>query len=254
MELPFVKFIAALILPPGGCLLLMIIGSFVIRRYYVSGRILILSGFITLLLATLPLTPHLLAKWIEDVAPLPASELKQPTAQAIVILSGGMESDAPEYGQASVNRYTLERIRYGAWLHKKTRLPVLVTGGNAYEIGSAREGELMRQSLQEDFRIPVRWVENNSRNTWENAKNSSVILQQHGISHVYLVTHASHMRRAMEAFIQAGIKVTPAATVFTNKYTAYPVYLLFLPNAEALTRTRQLTHEILGFIWYRLRY
>lgn len=254
MELPFVKFITAFILPPGGCLVLMIIGSFVIRRYYVSGRILILTGFTTLLVSSLPITPYLLAKWLEDTPVLNDSELKRPGARAIVILSGGMESDAPEYGQASVNRYTLERIRYGAWLQHKTHLPVLVSGGNVYGIGAHTEADLMRQSLQEDFKTPVKWVENNSRNTWENAQNSSAILKQHGIQHVYLVTHASHMRRAMEAFKQAGIKVTPAPTIFTNKNRSYPVYLLFLPSAEALNHTRQLTHELLGFIWYKLRY
>lgn len=254
MELPFVKLLTALILPPGGCIVLMVIGSFVIRRYYVSGRILILTGFGSLLLACMPITPILLAKWIEDIPALNTAELKRANAKAIVVLSGGMQSDAREYGHASVNRYTLERVRYGAWLHKQTRLPVLVSGGNVYGTSAIKEGDLMRESLEEDFKISVKWVENNSRNTWENAQLSAAILKRQGIKRIFLVTHASHMQRASYAFTQAGFTVIPAPTGFTDSHTHYPAYSLFIPGAEAMIQTRQLTHEIVGLYWYALRY
>ena len=44
-------------------------------------------------------------------------------AGAIVILSGGLRDYAPEYGGPTVNRVTLERVRYGARLARQSGEP-----------------------------------------------------------------------------------------------------------------------------------
>ena len=51
-----------------------------------------------------------------DHADRTAAMLASAGADAIVILSGGLRDYAPEYGGSTVNRITLERVRYGARL------------------------------------------------------------------------------------------------------------------------------------------
>ena len=46
-----------------------------------------------------------------------------------MILGGGLRRSAPEYGGDTLGRLTLERLRYGAMLAKRTGLPVMVSGG-----------------------------------------------------------------------------------------------------------------------------
>ena len=38
----------------------------------------------------------------------------------------------------------------------------------------------MRDSLTQDFQVPVRWVEDRSRDTWQNARDSAAILRANG--------------------------------------------------------------------------
>src|SRR5690606_8592540 len=103
-------------------------------------------------------TPYLMEsgmRWLESSAK-PVNSFDH-DAQAIVVLGGSLYFKAPEYaGRDRVNYVTLERLGYGAKLHRETGLPVLVTGGAVND--HLPEGVLMRDSMQEDFRTPVRWV------------------------------------------------------------------------------------------------
>ncbi len=64
----------------------------------------------------------------------------------------------------SVSRRALERLRYGAYLHRLTGLPILVSGGAPYG-EPVSEAELMQAALVSDFRVEVKWVEDKSANT-----------------------------------------------------------------------------------------
>lgn len=107
----------------------------------------------------------------------------------------------------------------------------------------------MRIVLAEDFVVPVRWTEDASDNTYENARNSYRILQKAGISKIYLVTHAWHMMRAAAAFRRAGFEVIEAPTGFTTRY--HTDLLAFLPRAAALQDSAMFVHEGIGILWYR---
>jgi uncharacterized SAM-binding protein YcdF (DUF218 family) len=174
----------------------------------------------------------------------------RPTAQAIVVLGGGRNINAPEYGGDTVGWATLERLRYGAKLQRETGLPLLVTGGKP-DGGDLSEGEVMRRTLEGEFGVPVRWVEDRSHNTRENAYYSRELLQGSGVETIYLVTHAWHMPRAKMIFERAGFKVVPAGIAFhqTKALTA----LDFLPDVRALEGSSRYIHEIIGLLWYRLK-
>ena len=257
MEVLLIKIIQTLLLPPGLMILLMLGGYLLVKRMPRTGKSLYISGFVLLVLASLPIVANINLRLLESDAALPPTELVQPTAQAIVILSGGRNLGAPEYGNHdTVSMQTLERVRYGAWLHRHTRLPILVTGGRVYASSRSAEAELIQQVLTEEFRVPVQWFEAYSRNSWENAEFSQVILKEEGIKRIYLVTQAWHMSRARMAFEAVGLEVIPAPTGFLHSDgdDGAPFILNFLPSSRALLTNYYISHELMGIIWYRLRY
>ncbi|MFT7885251.1 YdcF family protein, partial [Salmonella enterica] len=77
------------------------------------------------------------------------------------------------------------------------------------------EAEQMKSALR-DFGVSAKWIESDSRNTLENARQTRKTLKQAGIERVYIVTHAWHMPRAKMAFQNAGLQVVPAATAYTT--------------------------------------
>ena len=101
-------------------------------------------------------------------------------ADAIVVLGSGRERGDPAWGSDQPTGIGLERQRYAARLAKASGLPVLTTGGLHY--GSPpSEAQLMADSLHDDFGVQVRWKEEQSRTTWENAKMTADILLPLGI-------------------------------------------------------------------------
>jgi len=109
----------------------------------------------------------------------------------------------------------------------------------------------MRTALQQDFHVPVRWIEEESANTLENARLSYKILQPIGATRILLVTHAWHMARAALAFRHAGFDVIEAPVAFSTRYQTS--LLAFLPRAEAMRDSQIFAHEVIGLIWYRLK-
>jgi len=100
-------------------------------------------GFTTLLVLSMPVISGLLVDSLNDSGPLDLADVRG--AEAIVIPGGGTRRDALEYGGDTVGQLSLDRVRYGAVVAKRTGLPVLVSGGSPY--GGRTEAELMRQTL-----------------------------------------------------------------------------------------------------------
>jgi uncharacterized SAM-binding protein YcdF (DUF218 family) len=68
----------------------------------------------------------------------------------------------------------------------------------------------MRRSLDDDFNVSTRWVEARAPDTRGNAVESAALLQQDDIASAYVVTHAWHMPRALEAFGRTGLQAVAA--------------------------------------------
>jgi uncharacterized SAM-binding protein YcdF (DUF218 family) len=238
--------LVALLLPPG-VLILVMAGGLALRRTRPRlGTSLVTGGLAALYVLSMPLTAHfLLTCWEHQ-----PSATTTGSAAAIVVLGGSKSHDAPEYGGDTVHGATLLRLRYAAHLHRRTGLPILVSGGSPE--GSAQsEAELMQRTLQNEFSVPVRWIEGRSANTLENARLSYRMLAAENIHSIHLVTHAWHMPRAQLVFEAAGFKVIPAATGYTTRYRL--TVLDFLPSARALRDSALFFHEVIGIVWYRLR-
>jgi uncharacterized SAM-binding protein YcdF (DUF218 family) len=247
------NFIATFLLPPLSLLLLLALGIILLYRRHKLAKPLILAAFGLLWIASTPYFAEGALHLLEaQTTPLNISRLDgHHQADAIVILGGGTYFRAPEYaGQDTISDAALVRLRYGAELQRETGKPILVTGGKPLG-NSVSEAQQMRLSLEQDFHVPVRWTEDASDNTFENAYHSFRILQQAGIRRIYLVTHAWHMPRAAAVFRRAGFEVIEAPTAFTTRYRTD--LLTFLPHAESLEDSKVFIHEVIGLLWYRLK-
>src|SRR3954470_8211462 len=243
------KTLAALILPPAGPLLLALFFLILCMKAKrpgwraFTGTLAALS-LLSLLALSIPFVATALTAPLNRYPVVTEDSLNQ--AQAIVILGGGTHYNAAEYGRDTVSGITLQRVRYGAYLAKKTNLPVLVTGGTVY--GGRPEGESMGEALQEDFGVTPRWVESTSRNTAENAGASASMLRRDGISKIVLVSHSVHLARAVPLFERERLTVFPAPM---GMVTNSPSWLeAVLP--DNLSKSHDALHEYLGLLFYRL--
>lgn len=243
--------VATFLLVPPVNLLLLAIAGFLLSWQRAdgqrAGRILCGLGLVGLLLFAMPVTSMLLILAIESVAPPPP---QTPPPAAIVILSGDVNRVGNVPPTFDVGPLSLERVRAGAALQRATGLPVLVSGG---VIGQDQPtlAALLTHSLETDFSVPVRWQEDASHDTWENARYSAAILRAAGIRSVFLVTHAWHMQRALIAFRRFGLEATPAPVSFSRVVTLD--LGAFIPRASAWLDSYYAMHEWIGCLWYALR-
>lgn len=254
MEILLGYALKAVVLPPGINVVLGLLGFWWLRRRRHLGLSCLVLSVLSLWLLSLPAVSQGLAAGLETVAALDRAGLdRRAGPEAIVVLGGGRYLRAPEYGGTDrLLPAPLERLIYAGDLHRRTGLPILVSGG-VVAGGGSPEAELMAEVLLESFQVRPAWLESRSRNTAENARYSRVLLAEEGIDHVVLVTHALHMPRARAAFRQAGFTVTPAPMGFRGAGGGTSL-LRWLPDAGALALSRDVLHELLGMVWYRLRY
>jgi uncharacterized SAM-binding protein YcdF (DUF218 family) len=244
----FTNLISTLLLPPLNLLLVAALGLWLWHKRPYMARVLLTTSFALLWLLSTPYFAEALLHGLEGEPSV--IDTSKPLADAIVVLGGGTYFHAPEYGGDTVGKETLERLRFAAKLHRETGKPILVTGGTPLG-NNTSEAEQMKLVLEQDFNVPVRWTESGSNNTLENARLSRQMLKQAGIARIYLVTHAWHMPRSVQAFQAEGLQVIPAPTAYTTR--CQTDLLAFVPNAYALRDSRIFMHELIGMFWYRIK-
>ena len=241
------SILIALALPPVCCLWLTIAGFVVVRRNRRWGGVMVGLGLFGLTLLSIPVIADSLIVALEQNLPVTPPADAMP--QAIVILGGDLTRTA-EAPYALPGLLTLDRLRAGAALQHRTKLPILVTGGTVQPDREA-VARVMAVSLRDDFQVPATWVEDASEDTWQNASFSAMILKKQNIHSVYVVTQGWHMRRAMIAFRRAGLLATAAPTSIETPLR--PIMWDFLPRASAWGWSYFALHEWIGCTWYAIR-
>lgn len=250
MNQEIVWALKTLILPPGILVLLGLLGLILARR--LIGKLLLVATLAGLYLLSTPFFSDQLMASLETIAALTEDQIDSSNAEAIVVLGAGRHEAAPEYGdQDTVDRLFLERLRYAAWLSRKSGLPLIPSGGSPRSTGPS-EAAIAQAVLEREFGARVLTVEEQSRTTREQALALKPLLNRQGIHKIMLVTHAWHMLRALDVFEAAGISVQPAPTGFVHGPTRRAAYYSWLPSANAFMNSYFALHEQLGRSWYRL--
>src|SRR5262245_25178255 len=89
-----------LLLPPTGFVVLALLALIALRRHPFARNLVITLSLVGLLTASLPVVTFALLRSLE---PPPLDETELTKAQAIVVLGGGRNRTAPEWGGVTVN-------------------------------------------------------------------------------------------------------------------------------------------------------
>jgi uncharacterized SAM-binding protein YcdF (DUF218 family) len=184
-----------------------------------------------------------------------------PTADAIVVLSGGTLArvrprDTIEVSDAG------DRVLYAGALFRRGQAPmVIVTGDTAIGGVASRPAADDMAELLQTVGVPESSIvlERKAQNTHDHAVNVCPMLEARQVRHVLLVTSALHMRRALGVFRHAcgTIRYTPAPTDFrVIEPLPRPWYhrlMTVVPTSRTLADFSDAAHEHVGLVYYRLR-
>jgi uncharacterized SAM-binding protein YcdF (DUF218 family) len=206
-----------------------------------------------LIVCSLPVFSNKLISYLErDYSLVPPASAK--TADAIVVLSGmvrtidGANGLEYEWGEAS------DRIFAGIDLIKENKAPALVltSGKLPWSVGKP-EGEYLRDIAEKlGVSSDVILLTENVQNTDQEAKAVAKLLNKE-VPNIILVTSAFHMPRAQKVFEASGIVVSPFPVDFLSGADKTTL-MNFIPSAGAFRDTSFFVRELIGRIYYELKY
>lgn len=236
--------IVHLLLPPLGLVWAALAG--VLAPWRRAGRLVAAAALAGVLVLGMPYVSRSLLLGLQRDLPLQPPPEAPPGA--IVILGGDTAFTASDL--APVGLLTLDRVRAGVDLARRTGLPILVTGGVLTRDGPA-VARMMARVLAEEYGLPARWVEPHSATTWENARFSAPLLQEAGIRSAYVVSQPWHLKRAAIAFRPTGLHMVAAPTALEQEP---PVeWGTFTPRISAWVQSYHAFYEWVGCAAYALR-
>jgi uncharacterized SAM-binding protein YcdF (DUF218 family) len=239
-------------------LLLLLVGLGLLRLWWQRDlprrRLLwVTVPYLLLTLISLPAVGLLALNTLERRHP-PA--LHRPASvEAIVVLGSAVAHTDPILGQSQLDRPALDRTWHGYRLYREgPPCLVLVSGGkpNPDEPGPPCADVMAEELRRLGARAKDVAIENESRNTYENAVESARLLRERNVSHILLVTDASHLPRAAACFRKQGLEVLSSGC--GNRSAAWKVAVTdFVPSLTGLRAFHAAAHEWGGLVVYWVR-
>ncbi len=189
---------------------------------------------------------------------IPATHYKDLKVYDAGIVLGGMLSYDADYDRIQFQRGS-DRLWQAVDLYKRGFIKKIffVGGSGSIEFADIKEGVHVKSYLLE-IGIPAEdiWIENESRNTRENAFNAKEFLQKNDSAggKFLLITSGSHMRRAMACFKAVGLDVVPYSVDRTaSDERRFTLDHLFIPSINTLMWWDAFIHEWIGIIVYKIQ-
>lgn len=172
-------------------------------------------------------------------------------ADLIVILGGGVTSKNNFNNTPTITRRVNERIRYGVFIHKKYNIPILVSGGDVFNIGY-KEADIMKNIIEKEYNTKVKFIENGSKTTDENAKFVSNIIKENNIKSIFLISNSWHLKRATFLFkkYNSNIKIHACSGYYYSNKSFYVNYKDFLPSMKSFYFHEVNLREWIALFWY----
>lgn len=245
--------LTALVLPPGGPLILILLGLLLKRRWLIG-----LGLALALLLSTESVVDPLARAYAGSRPAAETLALAQDwrgrNDAVVLVLGAGVRAGAAPDGSYELKPLTAERLQRGLWWSRQLGLPLAFTGGmtQGTELNAPTEAAVVQKFLRERGEAEPIWLENQSRNTRENASLSAALFRKHGGRRLLLVTHALHMPRALKHFRAAlpGVEILPAPLSRDPQDGPWEAQQLFewLPSSQAAARGNYLAYEVAAMI------
>lgn len=172
-----------------------------------------------------------------------------------IVMGGSMRYYDPGVGRV-VYSSSVDRLIQAMQLYHDGRIKkIMLTGGSGFvNFQDWKESGLIAKFLLSSG-IPESDIilENNSRNTYENAALSADILKRQPSSkRQLLITSGFHMRRSLLCFKKAGLDPVPFSVDIRSASHINTLDRLIQPDAECLVQWDMLFHEWIGIMAYRL--
>ena len=210
-------------------------------------------GFFILLICSHPIISENLIYYLEkDYQPIDISKIED--ADAVVVLSGMTRSIKKDDGIVYEFGDAVDRILAGIKLIKKNKASyIILTRGKVPWSKGKPEGEVLLDFLL-DLKIEKQKIilTEYAQNTEEEAKAVKNLLNNR-IKKIILVTSAYHMPRAIKVFEAVGIEIVPYPVDFKISFKKFNLINL-IPSASAFNQTSFFVKEMLGRLYYKLKY
>lgn len=246
----FSKVLLILLFPFVWAMIFLLIALFS-KRAKLKRRSLVIAVVILLVFSN----PFLLYKFAQcwDV---PSTPLQKGKVYSVAVVLGGFSGEDKNGG--GYFNSSADRFLQGIKLKLTGRVShVMITSGNGslspdgFSEGTWAKGQLK----QFNFPDSVVLIEQNSRNTIENAAFSKVILQKSHLPQPYLlVTSAFHMRRSLYIFKQEGLNVIPYTCNYYDGNGTMGFIQALTPDADALSLWQVYLKEVVGLAVTHIKY
>ena len=203
--------------------------------------------------------------WLSSVSPVSDAMLRgleaqfsipgNPEGDVIILLGGGANDVVPDLsGIGAPSEEMVERIITAVRLQRRLHIPIIVSGGRVFK-GKRAEAPIVKRFLV-DLGVSEQEIitEDKSRDTIENARYTVKICEARRYSNPLLVTSASHMKRAVLSFRNAGMKVTPFPSGFKALGNKRYGWEDVLPDPGELKKVSTAMREYIGLLYYKFAY
>ena len=191
---------------------------------------------------------------IWETSPILISSLKHKYKYGIVL--GGYSSYNKTIQHINFNN-SGDRLISALELYKLGKIEkIIISGGNGDLINDGMMESEWSKSFLLNMGVEIEdmLLENSSRNTMENAQNTSILIGSDISKKLLLITSAKHMKRAKFCFKKNNFNIDCYPTDITNSNITLSFNYLFLPNIDALEKWESLFHEWIGYIIYRIKF
>jgi len=211
-----------------------------------------LIGIIILILSSLPIISNKFIAYLEkDYQPIEIADVEN--VDAIVVLSGMIRVIGDEENLKYEFKDSVDRFFAGLDLFNNNKSPILILtrGKMPWSLGIT-EGEYLKElaikyGVSEENIILTDEVQN----TDQEAKAIKEILTED--AKIILVTSAFHIPRAEKVFKAANINLIPYPVDFQSSKLKTTI-MDFIPSAKSLFDTSHFVREMIGRLYYNLKY
>jgi uncharacterized SAM-binding protein YcdF (DUF218 family) len=232
---------------------LFLIILFIILGIIFKSKKIHLLALTILIFCSLPIISNKLINYLEkDYAPQDTSTADR--ADAIVVLSGIVKTIKADNKLKYEFSDGVDRILSGIDLFKDDKAPLLIlTKGQLPWSMGISEGEYLK-NFAIKFGVPEESIllTENAQNTDQEAKAVRKLFNKNKIR-VILVTSAFHMPRAKKVFVASNIKVIPFAVDYKSVEQKI-TFMDFIPSADSLNAISFVVRELIGRLYYNLKY
>lgn len=248
-----IPFSNLLLYPPGLSLILLALAILlsVFKKHTFSIALSILA-ITWVLIWSLPATSLFLGGLLESRYPYKDPK-DLPRADVIVVFGGNTQANRANWFEPYNRATAIDRIDRAEALYRSGKAPRILLSGGARE-GKVSEAQIIARILrQRGIPDSALLLENDSRNTSENARFTDIAMRSQKLRSALLVTSALHMPRALATLEKRGIHVTAAGGAPQIVLPSSNAPNIWLPHLRSLDASRTIIKEYLGLFGYWVR-